>query len=162
MESDGAGGWRAVLEQALHVYRIKPVRTLAELARHRDRPLLLQHVPDLVGAQRTQQARDAVHAAAALELHRPAAEQAQVVAAERAREQPLGGLVQQPLAIEQLDAVLRGLPGRMRGLIGRSLGKLLHQETRDLPVVGGEPHPGRQLLGGGEIGLERLGERAAG
>src|SRR4029077_15626332 len=126
------GGWRAFLEQALHVYRIKPVRALAELERHGDLALLFQHVPYLPGAQPTKQANDAIHAAAALELHRPAAEQAQVVTAEGAREQPLGGLVQQPLAVEQLDAVLRGLPRRMRSLVGCSLGQLLHQKTRDL------------------------------
>src|SRR5215472_4983926 len=153
--------WR---EEGLHVHGIEAVGAMAELAGHRHGPLFFQHIPDFFRPQRPQQTGYPALTAATFELHRSSAEHAQVVPGE-ASTQELFELGNEELTRVQTPHALlcrRPRAGEFFGQVVASFRKLLDEEARDMFVVGREQHAGRQLLRGGEVGLERFRQRAAG
>src|SRR5438309_9837998 len=100
-------------KERFNVRRPKPIRPVAKLAGDGDRTLLLQNILHLVSTEGPQQPRYASLVAAALELHRRAAEQAHVVLSESSLQQLLNRAVEQIIGAQFLDALLGILPGRL-------------------------------------------------
>src|SRR5260370_12140192 len=127
-------------EQRFDVYRFEPIGPMAELARHGDRPLLLQNVTDLFGPECAQQSGNPALVAAAFELDRRAAEQAHVVLGEAALEQFLDRAREQIGWTQLLDATLRILPRLFElRLVGVGCTwHLLNEEPGAALVIGSE------------------------
>ena len=98
------------VEDGLDIARVEAIRPVAELAGDGHRTLLLEHVADLVRAQRAQQAGHPALAAPALELHGRAAEQPHVVGREAAAEQLFHWTSQQILGAQAARCRARSAP----------------------------------------------------